>query len=377
MCSGPRRWWARFWWPTVNPAEFAGRTVVAHEWLTAAAGSDKVAAELVELSNAAALLCLSANADVVEELGIEVPVHESRLGRWASGGNRWHVVLALMPIVWGSLRLDGVTTLVTSSHSLVNSLPAVGRRISYCHTPVRYGWEWRMEQGRLPRWSRPVFGPGAAVLRWWDRRVSKRVDVYVANSSFVAGRIERAYGRTATVVHPPIDVDRFELSDAPRGEEFLVAGRMVAYKRADIAVRAATAAGVGLVVAGRGPEWESLRSLAGPSVRFVESPSDNEFIALMQGARAVLHTGVEDFGMVLVEAQACGTPVMARAEGGALDSVDPALSGLLVDSDRVDEWAAAMVSFCDPGSPVARRRWAMTFSSEVFRRRMREVLAST
>jgi glycosyltransferase involved in cell wall biosynthesis len=358
----------------VQPGDFAGCNVVAHEWLTSAAGSDKVAAELVELSGAAALVCLSARPEVIEALGISVPVHQSRVGRWAESGNRWHLLLPLMPVIWGSLPMAGVDTVVTSSHSLVNSLPVAGRRVCYCHTPVRYGWEWRMERDRLPRRLQPLLRPGSAVLRWWDRRMSQRVDVYVANSAFVAGRIRRAYGRSATVVHPPIDTDRFTPGDGQRLDEFLVAGRMVAYKRADIAVRAATQANVALAVAGRGPEWERLRDVAGPTVRFVESPSDDDLVELMRHAKAVIHCGIEDFGMVLVEAQACGAPVLARADGGAVETVDLAVSGVLVDSERVVDWAAAMSSFSDPGSASARRCWALTFSSPVFRCRMREIL---
>lgn len=366
----------RAWWPTVDADGFAGATIVAHEWLTTAAGSDKVAAELVDVSGARAILCLSARTEVVETLGIEVPVHQSRIGRWARSGNRWHLVLPLMPLIWGSLRLAGVDTLITSSHSLVNSIPRTGRRVCYCHTPVRYGWEWRMERGRLPRPLRPFLGPGAAILRRWDRRASRNVDVYVANSAYIADRIERAYGRSATVVHPPIDIERFPLSVEPRCDPFLVAGRLVSYKRVDIAVRAATSADVALTVAGSGPETATLRRSAGPSVRFVDAPSDDELVELLQRARAVLHPGIEDFGMLLVEAQACGTPVIARGAGGALETVDPSVSGLLVNSDRVEEWAAAMTSFRDPGSPSARRDRAMRFATEVFRRRIREILAS-
>jgi glycosyltransferase involved in cell wall biosynthesis len=368
-------WWMRVWWPTVDRGEFAGRNVVAHEWLTSAAGSDKVAAELVGVSEAAAVICLSARPEVVLALGIEVPVHQSRIGRWAASGNRWHLLLLLMPVIWGSLRLSGVATVISSSHSLVNSIPAAGRRVCYCHTPVRYGWEWKMERGRLPRWLRPLMRPGSAVLRHWDRRIARRVDVFVANSRFVAERILAAYGRSATVVYPPIDLDQFQLSNEPRSEEFLIAGRLVAYKRADLAVKAATMANLGLVVAGSGPECAALRAVAGPTIRFIDAPTDKELVELMQNARAVLHTGIEDFGMILVEAQACGTPVMARSEGGALETVDPALSGALVGSDRVEEWAGAMASFSPPGTPSGRREWASRFSVEVFRRRMREVLA--
>lgn len=367
----------RFWWPTVAPDEFAGHNVVVHEWLTSAAGSDKVAAELVRVSDASALLCLSAKNEVVDDLGIVVPVHQSRIGQWAQAGNRWHMLLPLLPVIWRSLRVSGAIVVVTSSHSLVNSLPAAGRRVCYCHSPVRYGWEWRMERGRAPRWLRPLVRPGAVVLRWWDRRVSKNVDEYVANSQFIADRIRRAYGRSSTVIHPPIDVDRFSPADVPRTDEFLVAGRLVAYKRVDLVVRAAMRADVALVVAGTGPELDALRALAGPTVRFVGAPSDAELVELMQRARAVVHAGIEDFGMVLVEAQACGTPVISRATGGGAESFSPGVSGVLVDSDRVDDWAAAMAAFSDPASPAARRQWALSFSSANFRRSFGAVLTPT
>lgn len=366
----------RFWWPTIAPDQLEGaECVVVHEWLTSASGSDKVAAALVEVSRASALICLSARPDVVEQLGIEVPVHQSRLGAWASSGRRWQLLLPLMPLVWGSLDLSGVSTVITSSHSGVNSIPkGAARRICYCHTPVRYGWEWRMERERLPAWARPLFRPGAWLLRRWDRQVSRRVDVFVANSQFIADRIQRCYGRASTVVHPPIDTERFRPAAHPRRDEYLVAGRLVPYKRVDVAVEAATRASMPLVVAGDGPELGRLRALAGPTVRFVGAPDDAAMVELMQHARALLHPGVEDFGMTLVEAQACGTPVIALAAGGALESVDPECSGRTVASTSVSEWADALATFEDDADPRQRRQHALRFGHERFRREMSEVL---
>ena len=369
------RWSGRWWWPSIGRGEFAGcDVVVAHEWLTSVAGSDKVAAELVTVSNASALVCLAASSDVVDALGIGVPVHQCRLGPWASSGRRWQLLLPLMPWIWASADVAGVGTLLVSSHSLVNSIRRSGRRVCYCHTPVRYGWEWRMERRRLPWVARPLWRPAAAVLRAWDRRTSTRVDVFVADSAFVADRIERFYGRASVVIHPPVDTERFVPGAQGRTDEFLVAGRLVAYKRFDVAVAAAVLAGVALVVAGDGPDWERLRRLAGPSVRFVRAPSDDELVGLMQSSKALVFPGVEDFGMIVVEAQACGAPVIARAAGGALESVDP--SGVLVDSERVEEWARVLASFVDRGCSADRRTWAQRFSPEVFRRQMRDVLAS-
>ncbi|MFT4657188.1 MAG: glycosyltransferase involved in cell wall biosynthesis [Minisyncoccia bacterium] len=365
---GPiRRRWQRFWWPTVSPGEFAGAdTVAVIEWLTSAGGAEKVAAALVDVSDATAVCCLSERAEVTERLGISVPVHQSRVGSWAAEGRRWQYLLPIAPLLWGALDLSGASNVVTSSHSLVNSVPAVGHRVCYCHTPVRYGWDWRMETERVPRWLRPLFPVGAAALRAWDRHVAKRVDVFVANSTFVADRIARAYDRTAVVVHPVIDTDWFVPNPDAIRTEFLVAGRFIPYKRVDLAIAAANQAKVPLVVAGAGPEGTRLRAMAGPTVRFVDSPSDDEMRTLLQRAVALVHPGVEDFGMLVVEAQACGTPVIARAAGGALDSVDPDRSGVLVSSDRVDDWAAALAEFADPADSEARRRFALQFGRDSF-----------
>jgi glycosyltransferase involved in cell wall biosynthesis len=372
--------WRRVWWPTLDPGMFTpSHRVVAHEWLTSTSGSDRVAAALAEVTDASVVVCLSAVDDVVAALGLEVPVHQCRIGRWLATGRRWQFALPLMPLIWSAVDVGRAGLLVTSSHSCVNSVPrSPATRVSYCHTPMRYAWEWRMEQGRLPRAARPLMRPGAWLLRRWDRRCSGRVDVFVANSEFVAGRIERCYGRSSTVVHPPIDTDRFVPLERPRRDEFLMAGRAVPYKRTDVAVRAAAASGRSLAVAGHGPDLDRLRGEAPPWVRFVESPSETELLGLMQHARALLLPGIEDFGMVVVEAQACGTPVIVRGAGGAVESTDPAISGPRIGSDDVAEWAAALAGF-DPGTlapDAARRAWACRFSRSEFDRRMVEVFAT-
>jgi len=383
MRRAVRRRWCRFWWPTVEPDRFgADDVVVVHEWL-ASFGSDKVAAELVTAGDAVALVCLSVLPGAVDDLDVRVPVHQCRLGGWAARGRRWQFLLPLAPVIWSALDLGAVRRTITSSHSLVNSVPVTADgagRVCYCHTPVRYGWEWRMERGRLPVPLRPLFPLGARVLRAWDRHVTARVEVFVANSTFVAGRIQAAYDRDAMVIHPPIDTDWFRLPTAPptaAPQEFLVAGRFVPYKRVDLAVRAATEAGVPLVVAGSGPDAARLAALAGPTVRFVDQPCDEELRTLLQRSKALVHPGVEDFGMMVVEAQACGTPVIARAAGGVLDSVDPSCSGVLVDGDDVADWANALLGFTDPADASTRREFALGFSRAAFHARVREVLAAT
>jgi len=248
--------------------------------------------------------------------------------------------------------------------------------ISYCHTPMRYAWEWREERTRLPRPARPVLRPAAAVLRSGDRRWSRNVDTYVANSSFVAERIRRAYGREATVIHPPIDVHDWTPGAASDSGYFLVAGRLVGYKRPMVAVQAARSVGARIVVAGSGPLLAEL-DRSDPGITVVESPTDAELLDLYRGARALVLPGVEDFGMTILEAQACGTPVIARAAGDVLDSVVPEVTGLLVPGGAVEDFAAAMRGFDrDRFDPAVIRKHAEQFSAECFVEQMDRLVHS-
>jgi len=362
-------------WPGSKAARSRpNRTVVCQEWLTSAAGSDKVAAELVRVANADAIYCFAARDDVIEQLGISVPVYQSRLGHWAGVNRRWQYLLPVMPVAWGLLDLGDARLVLTSSHATVNSLRRCGTRVSYCHTPMRYAWEWRLEAERLPTFLRPFWPLVAAVFRRLDRAWSRRVDVFVANSQFVAGRIRKAYDRDAVVVYPPIETDAFVPTDEPSRDRFLVAGRLVHYKRLDIVVQAANQAAVPLVVAGYGPELTRLQAMAGPTVEFVVAPDDGELIELVQNARALVFPGIEDFGMMVVEAQACGTPVIGRAAGGALESVDVVNGGILVDSDDPVVWAKRLGEFESPVDGSALRRGTERFSTLPFRQGILEVL---
>lgn len=364
----------RWIWPDARPDV---ERIVCHEWFAVLGGSDKVAAELADIVDAQVVYTFAVSDECLASLDLDRPVVTWRFGRWAGRSRRFVALLPIMPLVWRALDLRGASLTVTSSHACVNAVRGGGRRVSYCHTPMRYAWEWRLEAGRLPRWARPLLPAVAAVFRRLDRRWSRHVDTYVANSTFVAERIRRAYGRDAVVVPPPIDVDRFGAAPSTRldGGPFVAAGRLVAYKRFDLAVEAANRAGVELVVAGDGPELDRLAAMAGPTVRLVVSPSDDELRRLLAGARAFVFPGVEDFGMLPVEAQACGTPVVARRAGGALDSVVEGVTGVFVDADDPAAWAAALAAF-DPGAfdPDAIRAHAATFSVDHFRTRLAEVL---
>jgi glycosyltransferase involved in cell wall biosynthesis len=372
-----RRFVSQLVWPSAD-AHRNARRVVAHEWFTTMGGSDKVAARLVELAEAEVVYVFALDAQLVERLGVKVPVVTWRFGEKLSSVGSFHLLLPLMPLVWRALDLSAAALVVTSSHACVNAVSAPGaRRVSYVHTPMRYVWFWRLERDRVGaplRWLLPVAAPAFRVLdRWW----SSRVDTFVANSRFVADRIAKSYGRDAMVISPPVDTEFF--SPAPvddRSGPFVLAGRLVAYKQARVVVEAANRAGVRIVVAGNGPELPALRALAGPTVSFVVDPSDDDFRELFRTGRALLFPGIEDFGIVPVEAQACGMPVIARADGGARETVVDGVTGLLVESDDPVEWAAALANFNPQHfDPVAIRRNAERFTRARFDEQIAAVLA--
>ena len=372
-----RSWISRLIWPEAR-SHAGAQTVVCHEWIASHGGSDKVAVDLADIADADVIYTF-ALADWREAMLVPgMPVVTWRFGRWAGRSRRFSNMLPIMPIVWWALDLDRASLVITSSHSCVNAVRTPhASRLSYCHTPMRYAWEWRLEVGRLPAPLRPTLPFAAAVFRRLDRRWSKRVDRYVANSTFVAGRISNAYGVDALVIPPPVDVDHFVVAPEPPPADaaFVTVGRWVGYKRFDLAVAAATAAEVALVVAGGGPDAALLRDAAGAGIEFVEDPTDDEVAALLAGARAFLMCGIEDFGMLPVEAQACGTPVIARGEGGALDSVVAGVTGCFVDGESVDAWAAALADFDRSDyDPEAIRRHAEGFAPDRFRRRVADAL---
>lgn len=355
------------------------RIAVCQEWVMTWSGSDQVAGRLAEALDADDVYTYAGLSELIDRLFPGRRVHTSRLGRSSFARRHWAWLLPFMSSWWRSLDLDTHDAVVTCSHSTVNSVRARpdAVHVSYCCTPMRYAWMWRSEFQRVPRPLRPVWPLIAAGLRWGDRRRARNVDLFLADSANVAARIDRFYGRRSIVVYPPVDTDRFTPdSNTPKEDFFLYAGRLIGYKRPDLAVQAAERAGVRLVVAGSGPELDRLRSMAGPGVEFRVQPSDEDLRDLYRRARALVFAGVEDFGMVLVEAQACGTPVIAYAAGGALEAVRPD-TGLLYNDPSLDGLAQAIGTF-DPAAydPAAIRRHAERFGADRFDAVIRRIVGA-
>jgi glycosyltransferase involved in cell wall biosynthesis len=262
------------------------------------------------------------------------------------------LLLPLLPSAIESLPLLDYDLVISTSSCVAKGVithPAA-KHICYIHSPMRYVWDQQSHYlGHLERI--PVVGTivrfVAMNLRLWDTVSAVRVDKFLANSSFVRSRVARYYGRDSTIVHPPVDLDRFfALAKGPRREPyFLVAGAAVPYKRFDLAIRACEKIGRRLVVAGDGSLLKKLRGMAGQNTTFVVNPSEEKFGELLAGADALLYPGVEDFGILPIEAMACGTPVVAFKGGGALDYIIPGVNGRFFATQSVDSLASILQSF--------------------------------
>jgi len=294
------------------------------------------------------------------------------------GARRWHrMFLPLYPMAIESIDVSSYDVIVSSHHTVAKAVlrGAHSVHISYCHTPMRALWERTHEElATLPALARPLAAALLGRLRVWDVATVPRVDAFVANSRTTQERIRKHYGRESTVIFPPIDIERFTPGDDAVGDYYLVASRLVPYKRVDLAVDAARLAGRRLVVVGDGPGRAALIA-RGADVR--GHVSDHELVRLMRGARALLFPQFEDFGMTPVEMMACGRPVIAYGRGGAAETVIDGVTGVLVDEQSPDAFARGIERLESLTiSPAACRKQAETFTEPRFRDELRKVVWS-
>jgi glycosyltransferase involved in cell wall biosynthesis len=354
------------------------RVAISHEWLTIPGGSEKVVLEFLELFPDADIYTSVYDPEPWPEQIRRARVHTSFLDRLPGAQRHYPRLLPLMNAAFESFDLDGYDLVISSNHACAKNVITGPRtlHVCYCHTPMRYAWDPGFFAGeRLGRGERALLPLLLGRLRRQDALASSRPDVYVANSTFVAARIAKFYRRDSHVIHPPVDVD--ELLSAPRGERdyYLHLGRLVPYKRADVSVQAAARLGRPLKVVGSGRGAEQLEHIRGPGTELLGWVDDDQLGELLAGARALLFPGVEDFGMVPVEAQAAGVPVIAYGEGGARDSVVDGVTGVLYDEDGVEGLCRAIERFETLQFDEAEiRRRAEAFRPERFRQEISELL---
>ena len=347
---------------------------LVHDWLTGMRGGEKVLDAICELYPDAPLFSLVHARGSVSRRIEGRRLRTSFVQRLPGATRFYRQMLPLFPSAVELFDLDDYELVISTSHCAVKSVvrPGSAVHVSYCHSPMRYAWdqfEAYFGPAQVGVARHRLLEPVMAALARWDRDTAGRVDSYVANSHYVAGRIRRYYNRRATVVYPPVDTEFYRPADDYRQPRsgFLVVSALVPYKRLEVAIDACSRLRAHLSIVGTGPGLAKLRASAPPEVEFLGWRSDDEIRELYRRSVATLLPGIEDFGMVPVEAQACGCPVVALGLGGAAETVIPGETGVLVDELTPEAFAegleqARTATF----DPDRLRRHAQTFSKERF-----------
>ena len=318
------------------------KTAVIHEWLVNYAGSERVLEQIVKLYPEADLFC---QVDFLpdEERGfiLNKKTKTSLIQNLPFAKNKYRNYLPLMPFAVRRFDLSEYDVIISNSHSVAKGVKKkqAQLQICYCHTPMRYAWDLREQYLNETGLNSGI--KGAIIkfvlnrLRSWDYNTAQHVDHFIANSHYIRDRIRRAYGKEATVIYPPVDVDSFHLNEK-KDNYFLAVSRMVPYKKMDLIVEVFSETGLPLIVIGDGPDFEKVKNRARKNIEFLGFQKDNVLKEYMQKARAFIFAAEEDFGIVPVEAQACGTPVIAFGKGGVTETVIPSKSsGFGVQSSEI------------------------------------------
>jgi glycosyltransferase involved in cell wall biosynthesis len=353
------------------------RVALVHDFLLDLRGAERVFAAICEAWPEADVFTAVYDEDGTEGRFAARRPQTSFLQRVRPTARTFRPLLPLYPHAIESFDLRGYDTVISSSsawaHGVLVDPGAV--HVCYCHNPFRYAWT---EREATLRARHPLVRPALRLLlnRWrqWDWIAAQRVDRYVANSQLTAARIRRYFGRQATVLYPPVETGRFR--PAPVGRHYMVLAELMAHKRIDVAVRAFNTLRRPLLVVGDGPELRRLKRIAGPTIAFAGRLSDERVADLLAGARALVVTATEEFGIAAVEALAAGRPVIALGEGGVRESVTEGVTGTFFGPCEPDALAAAVRAFDPLGvDPYACRAAAERFGAQRFREELGRIVA--
>jgi glycosyltransferase involved in cell wall biosynthesis len=356
------------------------RVALVHDFLLDIRGGERVFLELCRMWPEADLYTALYDEEGTEGRFSDRTVRTSYLQRLRPSARSFRALLPLYPSAIESLDLSGYDVVISSSSAWAHAVLCDERatHVTYCHNPFRYAWNDR--ERTLSRQRNPLT---RAILRglfrrWrqWDWIAAQRSDRFVANSRTTQARIQAYFGRPSAIVHPPVETERF--SPGPVGSHYVLVSELMPHKEIDVAVEAFSHLHLPLIVVGDGPDYRRLRRLAGRTVSLAGRLPDDDVAHLLQSARALVVTAVEEFGIVAVESQAAGRPVIARRGGGALETIVEGVTGVLW-SGGPRELARVVLEFDDGAiDPQACVGNAARFGAGVFRRRMQaEVQAAT
>ncbi len=321
------------------------KVILAHDWLTGMRGGERVLELFCNGFADAEIYTLLHKRGAVSDAIERHTITTSSLQRLPRITEYYRYLLPFMPRAIEGMSPPPAELLISTSHCVAKGLVTrpETRHICYCFTPMRYAWTFYEEYFGENRVKKALLNPMLARMRDWDMRASERVDRFVAISEHVRDRIQTYYGRESDIVYPPVDLDYYTpAQDSPQADFDLIVSALVPYKKIDLAVRAYNSNGRTLKIVGVGTETESLRRIAAPNIEFLGWSSNEQIRELYRNCRLLVFPGEEDFGLVPVEVQACGRPVVAFARGGALETIDAGRSGIFFEEQTEQSLNAAI-----------------------------------
>ena len=359
------------------------KIAIVHEWFAEYAGSERVVESFTNLWPDADVFAL---VDLLNEDERRIILKSKRpitsfIQKMPFAKTKHRYYLPLFPLAIERFDFTGYDIIISSSHAVTKGLKKTPNQlhISYCHSPMRYAWdntELYLDQANI---SKGLKGFTARkiinYLRKWDLKTASRPDFLIANSKFIAGKIKRIYNREADVIYPPVDVNKFDCVKE-KGDYFLTASRMVPYKRVDLMVEAfSKMTDKKLKVVGQGSEFKNIKNNVTPNIELLGYKNDKELKTLLQKARAFVFAAEEDFGITVVEAMACGTPVIGLNKGGTAETVIDSKTGILFNSQNVKSIKEAVLQFEDTAglfNPQIISDHARQFNREIFEGKIKE-----
>lgn len=358
------------------------RVALVHDWLTGMRGGEKILEVLCELFPEATVFTLLHNKGTMSPTIERMKIKTSFIQRLPMKATKYRHYLPLMPLAVSSLDFSGYDLIISTSAAVAKgAVPRNGAlHICYCNSPMRYVWDQYGEyfgKGRAGLLTRSVMAVVAPYLRYWDVKTCNRVHYFIANSNNVAERISRIYRRSSDVIYPPVSTDQFKVSLRDDGY-YLVVSALVPYKRVDLAIEAFNTNGEKLLIVGSGPEREKLETMARNNIEFLGWQSGERLASLYAGCRALIFPGVEDFGIVPLEAMSSGKPVVAFGKGGALETVvaeGSSPTGIFFYDQTIESLLSALTLLAQMKfDPSAIRQHAETFDRTIFKQRMGEYI---
>ncbi len=356
------------------------KVAIVHDYLTQNGGAEKALEIIHEVFPDAPVYTSVFNPKALPSHFASWDIRTSFIQRIPYTRRNHQPFLPLYPLAFLTFDFKGYDVVISHSSGFCHGIrvPEGATHINYCMAPPRFLWDSDryLEREQLSAAVKLALRPLLYALKKWDIASVKGVDYFLSNSKATGGRVQRIYGREVeSVLYPPVDVQKFHRTSEP-GEYYLIVSRLVPYKKVDLAIRAFNQLGLPLLIAGTGRDMGALKAMAKPNIQFLGWTDNEELARLYAGCKALIFPGEEDFGIVPVEAQAAGRPVLAYAAGGALETVIEGITGTFFNEQTPEALAEAVVRIADMTfDPAIIRNNAEQYDTEVFKANLRDIVA--